>query len=227
MLILALDTTTRTGSCALVRDGDVIREAGSDPEQPPAARLPRDLMHLLDAAGVALDAIDAFAVATGPGSFTGLRIGIATMQGLAFAERKPLFGVSGFDALAASVATRGGWIASWVDAWRGEVYAASYFGAEERVPPVVAPPRAVLDGLAPLGDDQMLFVGDGAAAFAAEIRAVMGDRAVFADPISPLIAGAIGRLAADRARGGERPLPHAITPLYVRRSDAEIVRNRR
>ena len=227
MLILALDTTTRAGSCALVRDGGVVREAGSDPEQPPAARLPRDLMQLLDAAELTLDAIDAFAVATGPGSFTGLRIGIATMQGLAFAQRKPLFGISGFDALAASVGDGDRFIAPWVDAWRGEVYAALYRGPEERVPPVVAPPRDVLEGLARSGDDRVWFAGDGAAAFASEIRDVLGTRAAFAEPVSPLIAGAIGRLAAHRATAGERPLPHAISPLYVRRSDAELARNRR
>src|SRR5688572_22479140 len=100
MLILALDTTTRVSSCAVARDGAVIREEAGDSSRPQAERLPGDLMSLLEHAGIALPDIDVFAVATGPGSFTGLRIGIATMQGLAFAASKPLVGVSGFDALA-------------------------------------------------------------------------------------------------------------------------------
>ena len=93
MVVLALDTTTPAGSCALAVDGFVGREEASDVSLPPATRLPLDLMTLLEHSGVALGAIDVFAVATGPGSFTGLRIGISTMQGLAFAAGKPLIGV--------------------------------------------------------------------------------------------------------------------------------------
>ena len=89
MLVLALDTTTSSGSCALARDGRVVREQVNDAPNAHAERLPGDLMSLLDGANLRLADIDVFAVATGPGSFTGLRIGIATMQGLAFAEGKP------------------------------------------------------------------------------------------------------------------------------------------
>ena len=82
-------------------------------------------MTLLEDARIDLRDIDVYAVATGPGSFTGLRIGIATMQGLAFAAGKSLIGVSGFDALVRAV--RGApAVATWVDAWRGEVFAARY-----------------------------------------------------------------------------------------------------
>src|SRR6266508_280794 len=101
MLVLALDTTTRGGSCALARERAVLREEGSDATQPPAARLPGELIALLEHEDVTLADVDIFAVATGPGSFTGLRIGIATMQGLAVAMGKPLIGISAFDALVA------------------------------------------------------------------------------------------------------------------------------
>src|SRR5687768_12595620 len=101
MLVLSLDTTTRTSSSAVARDGIVLREEAGDAAKPQAERLPGELMTLLETTGTTLPQIDAFAVATGPGSFTALRIGIATMQGLAFAMGKPLVGVSGFDALAA------------------------------------------------------------------------------------------------------------------------------
>src|SRR5688500_6502451 len=128
MLVLALDTTTRAGSCAVARDGVVLRERGGDPDRPHDTRMPGDLMTLLEEERITLPDIDVFAVATGPGSFTGLRVGIATMQGLAFAEGKPLIGVSAFDALArlAVAPGPGAQVATWVDAWRGEVYAALY-----------------------------------------------------------------------------------------------------
>src|SRR5688572_28314370 len=100
MLVLALDTTNRQGSCALAEDSEVRLEWAGDAEQPQATRLPGDLRRLLEQSGHALADVDLFAVATGPGSFTGLRVGIATMQGLAFALNRPLIGVSAFDALA-------------------------------------------------------------------------------------------------------------------------------
>ena len=257
MLVLALDTTTRVSSCAVARDGVVLREDAGDASKPQAARLPRDLMTLLDTTGIGLPEIDVFAVATGPGSFTGLRIGIATMQGLAFAERKPLVGISGFEALerafrlpasarnAAAGPPKPGEggkpeatvmkpqatadIATWVDAWRGEIYAALYNGGREIVPPVVAHPEELLATLpaAPAGG-RIAFIGDGAQTYRELIRGALGDRALIADPASPLLAGVIAQLATEAALAGEHlPPPHAIRPLYVRRTDAELARAKR
>ena len=237
MLILSLDTTTKALSCALARDGVVVREEGGDRGREHASRLPGDLMTLLADTGVPLPEIDAFAVAVGPGSFTGLRIGIATMQGLAFATGKPLIGVSGFDALARvafrlkpEAATENEpetTVATWVDAWRGEVYAALYAlppeggGHVQIEPPVVAKPETLLRDLAAR---PTLFIGDAAMTFRAVIEERMGGDALFAEPAAPLLAGAIAELAA-AAR--ERPRPDAIRPLYVRRPDAELARDRR
>ena len=83
-----------------MRDERVLREQVSDTSREQAERLPGELAALLERESVALQEIDCFAVATGPGSFTGLRVGIATMQGLAMATGRPLIGVSAFDALA-------------------------------------------------------------------------------------------------------------------------------
>jgi tRNA threonylcarbamoyladenosine biosynthesis protein TsaB len=223
MLVLALDTTTRAGSSAIARDGLVLYEQASDETRPQAARLPGDLMMLLDRERLALRDVDVFAVATGPGSFTGLRIGIATMQGLAFAAGKPLIGVSALDALAAIGG--GGRVATWVDAWRGEVYAALYDGGREVEPPTVEAPPAILTRLPSIG--YTLFIGDGARAHAAAIDAALDGAARVAEPPVPLLAGTIATLASDAARAGELPPPHAIRPLYVRRPDAELARDAR
>lgn len=221
MLILALDTTTNAGSAALVRDGHVAREEAGDRSRPQAARLPGELAGLLERTGVALAEIDAFAVGTGPGSFTGLRVGIATMQGLAMATGKPLFGISAFDALARIAAAAR--VAVWVDAWRGDVYAAVYEDGLEVGPPTVDRPEAIL---ARLSGGPVLFTGDGAAVHGAVIRAALGGRARFAEPVAPLLAGAMGEMAAHGFAAGHRPPPDAILPLYVRRPDAELARDR-
>jgi len=225
MVVLALDTTTPAGSCALAVDGSVGREEASDVSLPPATRLPLDLMTLLEHSGVALGAIDVFAVATGPGSFTGLRIGIATMQGLAFAGGKPLIGVSGLDALA-RVADRqaaGRQIATWVDAWRGEVYAALYMNGVETDSPVVAKPEAILDRLV---NQPTLFIGDGARAYQEKVLQHLGRHALAENP-APLLAGTIATIASDIASKGAYAPPHAIRPMYVRRTDAELARDAR
>jgi tRNA threonylcarbamoyladenosine biosynthesis protein TsaB len=222
MLVLALDTTTSSSSCAVTRDGVVEYELVSETPGAHAEHLPRDLMSLLERAGLRLADIHVFAVATGPGSFTGLRIGIATMQGLAFAEGKPLIGISGFDALAhrAAATTR---VATWVDAWRGEVFAALYDDGREIEPPIVAKPEALLETMRA---QPTLFIGDGAAAHRVVIEQMMGDAARVAEPASPPLAGAIGMLAHAAGTHGVHT-PEAIRPLYVRRTEAELTRDAR
>jgi len=83
MKVIALDTTTRAGSVALVVDDRIVAERGGDPTRTHAERLPADIVAIAADHGVPLAEIDMFAAATGPGSFTGMRIGIATVQGLA------------------------------------------------------------------------------------------------------------------------------------------------
>jgi tRNA threonylcarbamoyladenosine biosynthesis protein TsaB len=223
MLVLALDTTTKGGSCAIARDGVVLRERPGDGTRVPDTRLPGDLMMLLDETGMALREIDVFAVATGPGSFTGLRVGIATMQGVAFAEGKPLIGVSAFDALA-RMAHGSPRVATWIEAWRGEVYAALYEDGIETQPPTIAAPAALL---ARLRGTRTRFIGDGAGAHRDLILAALGTDAEIGDPAAPVLAGTMARVATEMADAGHRPAPHSIRPLYVRRPDAEPARDPR
>jgi tRNA threonylcarbamoyladenosine biosynthesis protein TsaB len=214
MWVLALDTTTAAGSVALADGLRVVEVAAQDPSQPVATRVPADLIALLARHHVSLPQIDLFAAATGPGSFTGLRIGIATMQGLALAKGRPLIGVSAFEALASLVDAPH--VGVWIDAWRGEVYAAEYEHRIQLWPPIVASPD---EALAATRHRDNVFIGDGALRYRDRLPRVV-------EP-TPLLAGAVATLAHARADAGELPPPHAVRPLYVRRPDAELAKDRR
>ncbi len=237
MLVLALDTTTRAGSFALVRDDRTLVLGTGDAARPHAVRLPGDVLDALAAAGLDLADVDGFAVASGPGSFTGLRIGIASVQGLAFATGKPVVGVSALEGLAAAGAegmAEGKRVAAFMDALRGEVFAASYVVASqgplgpvlrEDDGPLVAPPDVVLERWRTLGLAGAWFVGDGALAYP-HLLAATPVCAGVADPV-PAIAAAVARIATGRLRSGGTFHPHAVEPVYVRRPDAELARDRK
>jgi tRNA threonylcarbamoyladenosine biosynthesis protein TsaB len=222
VIVLALDTTSRAGSCAVLAGAAGSEGAHVQPgdgSRSHDARLPGELMALLEQARLTLADVDLFAVATGPGSFTGLRVGIATMQGLAFACGRPLIGVSALEALAAQATAdaapgQSQRVAVWVDAWRGDVYSALYERGRVVDEVLVESPQAALRRL-PGGP--MWFIGDGAAVHADTIRAARPDARI-ADPAAPALAGTIGRLALAAAGAGHHPPPDAIRPLYVRRA---------
>ena len=241
MLILALDTTSRAGSLAVVRDGELVHEMSGDPALTHGQRLPLDFARACEAAGVALRDIELFAVAAGPGSFTGLRVGIAAVQGLAMALDRRVVPVSTLEAVAATASGTDRSVAAWVDAQRGEVFAQLFkadrgpgtrdvtgarpLDAAGAWPPISATPEAVLAAWrenVPL--ETVTFLGDGAVRYADRIRAVLGPDARIADAAVRL-AGVIGMLAANEPH--RAVLPHAIVPIYVRRSDAELARARR
>ena len=137
MISLALDTATRTGSVALASDNTLVGWLSGDPERTHGERLPGDLLACLVAHAVTLADVDLFAVCTGPGSFTGLRVGLATMQGLALAAGRPLVGIPTLEALAHAGLEQGtnedpALVIPWMDAQRGETFGAAYH-VENRV----------------------------------------------------------------------------------------------
>jgi tRNA threonylcarbamoyladenosine biosynthesis protein TsaB len=232
MLVLALDTTTRQGSVALARDGGTLAIYAGDATVAHGARLPGDLVRLLDAHGLCVADVELFAVAAGPGSFTGMRIGIATMQGLALANGKSLVGISALDAihdavsgqLSAVSSQRSdlGDVAVWMDAQRGQVFSALYRNGALLEPAIADKPAAILGYWARQKIRPALLAGDGALCYQSVIREADAEaRIIEPPPLAPSIA-ALGE-AALRERGAS--IPDAISPIYVRRSDVELVRD--
>jgi tRNA threonylcarbamoyladenosine biosynthesis protein TsaB len=225
LLTLALDTTTRGGGVAVMRGDRLLAVIDGDPSRTHGERLPAEIDAALQRAGVPLSAIELLAVASGPGAFTGLRIGLATMQGLAMVTGIPVIGVSALDALAHSVRdTATATVMSWMDAQRGEVFSARYDGPFDATQPVEAPVVATPSKLlASLDVDRAAwtFVGDGALRYRQLIES--WGKAAIVSPV-PALTPSLAVIGQRRARAGGAGPPHALQPLYVRRSDAELAR---
>jgi len=234
MRVLALDTTTRRGSVALLDDERLVVQREGDDTRAHAERLPGELVDVLTAARLSSCDVDLFAVAAGPGSFTGLRIGIAAMQGLAVVCGRRMVAVSLLQALghvAADAREPGTLVAAWMNAHRRDVFSALYrvgsggpFTSQRLVeidPPRVDRPDAVWREWRERGAVPHLVTGDGAVLYADMI----GQDATVLPP--PPLAATIGQVALIRARTHATLSPAGVQPLYVRRPDAEIARDRR
>jgi tRNA threonylcarbamoyladenosine biosynthesis protein TsaB len=253
MLVLALDTSTRQGSAALVRGRTLVGVQTGDPGRTHGERLPGDLQRLLTEHGYALPDVDLFAVAAGPGSFTGLRVGIATIQGLAFATKRPVVGVSVLEAVAQMAAGWDGFdirvqeasgteIGVLLDAQRREVFSARYrlvrsaradgeavapAVLEELGPPTAEAPDVTLARWAARPVSRLVLAGDGVALYGELVARHLGRAALLSAclPLAPL-AQMIAVLGTHRAASGRAGSPAAVRPIYVRRPDAELARDR-
>jgi tRNA threonylcarbamoyladenosine biosynthesis protein TsaB len=232
--ILAFDTATRATSVALAGAGEGVLEARDDPppgERPRhAGRLLPLTVELLERAGVGFEDLDRLAVGVGPGTFTGLRIGVATARALAQAGRIPLVGVStlhalALNALASPAAGRTDLVIGVLDARRREVFAAAWRVADldARASSLTAPsalaPEALADVIGELGGNP-LAIGEGAVEFRVILEA---SGAVVPEDDSELhrVTAANHCRIARHLRPAD---PDQIHPEYLRLPDAEIAR---
>lgn len=226
MTVLAIETAGRAGSVAVADETGVLAARAGDALRPHGTRLPGDALDVLAASGRRLDAVDLIAVCLGPGAFTGLRVGIAAAQGLAFACARPIVGITAFDALALAAVEQcagAAVVGVWMDAARGEVFAARFRRASpSAIPTLVGEPIAAAPDVvgATWAKDAAVdcWVGDGAIRYRPQLPA--GD---LVEPV-PVLAPLVARLALRRR--DEAGSPHALRPLYVRPPDAELARQR-
>lgn len=236
MRVLALDTTTPPGSLALWEDGRVLCERPVQDERPFGACLPGSAVAALADFGWTLAQVDLFVVGRGPGSLTGLRVGIATAQGFAFAAGRPLAGVSALEAIAETVRPNGvtdtSLVAAWMDARRSEVFAQLF----ERAPdgslqtidgPLVGTPGDIAEKWIGIAGERFLDVVGTAAEATADVWAPPDERVRVRVHDARPLAAAMAQLGAQASAAGLAGPPHALVPLYVRRPDAEIARDRK
>ena len=228
MNILGIETATRTGGVAIVSEEGVIAEYTLNIEVAHAERLMSTVERVLKDTGLTLSAIDGFGVSIGPGSFTGLRIGLATVKGLAFTTGKPVAAVPTLKALAWNTPHARYPVCPLLDAKKKEVYAALYRqegrNVVQELPETVLP----LAELAARITGEVLFTGEGARLFGGEIERLFGARAHRA-PLAATVpsAASVGELALLMLQNGESDDPDALSPLYIRRPEAEVAWEKR
>ncbi|PWT87328.1 MAG: tRNA (adenosine(37)-N6)-threonylcarbamoyltransferase complex dimerization subunit type 1 TsaB [Blastocatellia bacterium] len=235
-LILALETATLRGSICVVRAQEVLAETVGDPKASHSNTLLSEIDDVLSRAGVSLHDVDVFAVATGPGSFTGLRIGIATAKALAETLGRRIVGVPTLEAVAHSAGPSGVTL-SLLPAGRGEVFAQSFSVSDTgQVTPLDQPvhlsPLRMLDRYANYSD--LLLAGDAVSVHLEKIRdwAIQHGRAFEETnwshkgwciaPSSERLATHVASLALARVTEGKLDQPDALQAIYVRPSDAEL-----
>lgn len=229
MKLLAVDTSTKVAGAALMQDGRLVCEMNLVSGLTHSERLMPLVDACLKSAGWLPQDIDVFAAVAGPGSFTGIRIGVAAVKGMAEANGKPVAAVGTLEVLAASFPGFAGLVAPLLDARREQVYCALYDGGLN----VIAPPcaRALADLLNEpdvAAAPQVMFAGDGALANRAAIQAAMGARAMFAPPHLMLQrAGAAAWLAWRKAEAGQVMDAAALLPEYLRKPQAEQIREQK
>lgn len=222
--LLAVCTATRCTSIAVIEDGRVFGEMVMRSPRTHTDLLLPNVRQLL--AGLELDIpdFDAFVAVVGPGAFTGLRVGVATVKGLATAADRPTIAISSLLTLAAQFPASHFPICALLDARKSEIYVGRYCQQlDEPVsshPERVMTPEQLLDEI----DEETLFVGDGATVYRPLIEARLGRRAHFAPVSLAEPRAALAAALADREFRAERTIPSGqLTPVYIRRSEAEIM----
>lgn len=214
MKVMAVDTTGPSGSLALVESGEIVAELRVRSGQGHSSRLLPGIAFLLDSAGWSPREVEGFAVTRGPGSFTALRVGLSTVQGLALASGRPCLGVSALDVLAARIVGEADTLVAVINAYRGDVFAGFYDRDGKPLGPAILAAPAEVAARTPAG---AAFVGDGLDAHGSGIlAAVPGGRRV---DRTLFLAGTLGRLAASRFAAGEGIAPDQLRPLYLREAD--------
>lgn len=231
-IILAADTSTSVCTVAVCRFADddevrgaILAEAVVESGRLHSERLVGMVDWALSAAGLSLPDIDMLAVGIGPGSFTGLRIGVATFKGLALGASLGLVGVSSLDALARLAPVQHGTVAVLLDARMGEVFGALYQVSQGHVTRLTQERACPIEELLAETEDEGYFLGDGAALYAERIRAVLPDAHIDDGLRSSPRASSVAAVANVLLRSGAPSDAALVSPVYIRPSQAEVNRD--
>lgn len=226
MIILSIDSSTPVAGIAVSDGMQLLGEITLNTKNTHSEKLMPLVKHLLDELTLTVNDLDAIAVTQGPGSFTGLRIGMATAKGLAQGAGKKLIAVPTLDCLAQNLLHYPGIICPIMNAQKKQVYTAIYRSGRDKLERLSDYQAIAVEQLAAqlkeLKED-IWFVGDGVAAFADMFQELLGDACRFADGHNILPrAGALAMLAAERASEERFDDLYQAELIYIRKSEAEV-----
>lgn len=222
-ILLTIQTASPAGSIALTAGDRLLAEFSLDVRKTPTEWLLQSIESLLQKSDVKQADLDAIAVVQGPGSFTGLRVGLATAKGLSLAAGCPLLGISSLRCLAMQVPFAGLPVCAMLDARKQEVYTATYRWEEGAPLPIAKETVIAPERLLATISAETLFVGNGAQVYRTLIVRQLGDRAHFAPAFMnlPRAAGAAA-LAVREWAAGRTHTADELMPNYLRPSEAEL-----
>ena len=225
MKILAISTAEKECSIALMEDTNPVCEEMWAAKQTHSKRIMDMVAHIMDRASLSVNELDGFVVAKGPGSFTGLRIGISTIKGLAFAVSKPCAGISTLDGIAWQFSYSSLPVCVIMDAQRGEVYHATYNFKDGKL--IKKSQEKALKPLEvfKLLDKETLFAGSGSVAYQEIIKKEFKRKAKFAPLFQNKVrASALAHVLSQNPSllNDKEDNINSIAPEYLRKSDAEI-----
>lgn len=221
-LVLALETASPAGGVALVGE-EVLGEVFLASKETYSRRLLKAARYLLEHVGLSLSDLSGVAVSLGPGSFTGLRIGLATAKGLALGAGLPLVGVPTLKALASGLSFFPGDVCPVLDARRRQVYAALYRWEEASLCEILPPSLLSPEKLVSFIERPTIFLGDGLKAYQPYWQEALGEKFQQAPALlSHPRPAAVGILGRERLLAGNTDDPHRLVPIYLRPSEAEL-----
>lgn len=223
MKVLAVDTSSRCGALGLTQDGEVLAEVALKSQENHSARLLPSIDWVLQRLQLSLDDIDAFGVVTGPGSFTGLRVGLATIKGFAWSLKKPVVGISSLEVLARGHGETSLTVIPMLDARRGKVYAAGYQISSSNFEIVLPEQDISIPELLETYPKPFVCLGDGARYFQKELREQAASRVHFAESAFDLPRGGVlAKLAHAKVQVQDFLDVESAQPNYMRQSEAEV-----
>ena len=224
MLVLSVDSSYSTATCALIKDDKILAEINLNDKKQHSVILMRLIDSILKEYEIDINDIDAFIISRGPGSFTGLRIGMATLKGLAFASKKPLISVSTLDALAYNSISFQGIICPIMDALRDNIYTCLYKNENNNLTPLIKEQCLNINELVTILKEQTLpiiFVGDGVTKHKEFLQENIPNSFFAPNHSNFPKASSVGELGIKKINDGVIENINSINPIYLRKSQAE------